>query len=116
MATYTKKLLSGSTNGLQIKVAQNASPGTTIHVAVAGTASLDEIWLWAYNDGPNTQLLTIQWGGTTSPDNNMSVTVPAQAGRLLICDGILLQNGLTVRAFASAVNQVMIDGYVNNIA
>ncbi len=40
MATYSKVLLSGSTNGKQIKVAATATPGTTIHTAVTGTTSI----------------------------------------------------------------------------
>ena len=43
MATFTKTLLSGSTNGKAILVAATATPGTTIHTAVAGTSSLDEM-------------------------------------------------------------------------
>ena len=43
MATYSKQLLSGGTNGKNIKVAATATAGTTIHTAVAGTTDIDEI-------------------------------------------------------------------------
>ncbi len=46
MATYSKVLLSGSTNGKGIKI---ASSSTTVHTAIAGTSSIDEIWLYAVN-------------------------------------------------------------------
>ena len=46
MATYTKRLLSGSTNGRPIKVAATATPGTTIHTAVTGTTDFDEVWIY----------------------------------------------------------------------
>ena len=46
MATYSKQLLSGSTNGKGIKIANTS---TTVHTAVAGTSDIDEIWLYAVN-------------------------------------------------------------------
>jgi hypothetical protein len=117
MATYTKKLLSGSTNGQQIKVVHTTN-GTadTIHTAVAGTSSLDEIWIYAYNDDTVPRNLVILFGGTTEPDNKVLTSVPAQSGRLLVLDGALLQNGLVVKAYASAANVIILDGFVNNIA
>ena len=115
MATYTKKFLSQSVNGKQIKIASGSNPGQTIHTAVAGTASIDEIWIWAYNDGPNTAAVIILFGGTNEPDNKIEISIPTQAGRLLVCDGMCLNNGLVVSAYATASNQIMLDGYVNNI-
>lgn len=116
MATYTKTLLSGSTNGKQIKVAATATPGTTIHTAVAGTSSLDEIWLYAINTSASSVVLTIEFGGTTSPDDTMIVTIPSKAGLMLIIPGLLLQNGLVVKAFAGTTNVIDIVGFVNRIA
>jgi hypothetical protein len=115
MATYSKELLSGSTQGKQIKVTQTASAGDTVHTAIAGTTDLDEIWLYAYNAHTASLLLTIQFGGTTSPDNDIKVTIPNQAGRVLVLDGVLLQNGLVVKAYAASANLIMLDGYVNRI-
>ncbi len=115
--TYTKVLLSGSTQGKQIKVTgTNIAGADTIHTAVAGVASLDEIWLYAYNHNTTAILLTILWGGTGDPDNKIAVSVPAQSGRILVCDGMLLQNSLVVKAYAGSANLVMIDGFVNRIA
>lgn len=112
---FTKLKLSGSTDGKQIKVVATASAGTTIHTAVSGTSSLDEIWLYAYNSDSADRTLTIQYGGTTSPDNDIKINIPFQQGRFLVCDGMLLQNASVVRAFASAANVIMIDGFVNRI-
>ena len=115
--TYTKTLLSGSTNGKQIKVTGTASGSAdTIHTAVSGTSSLDEIYLYAFNDDTVPILLTILFGGTTEPDNAIRVSVPAQSGRIMVADGMLLQNGLVVKAFAGTANKVMVDGFVNRIA
>jgi len=112
---FTKKLLSGSTNGKQILLTSNANPGQTIHTAVAGTSSFDEIWIYAYNDGPNTAAVVLLWGGTTEPDNKIEIPIPAQAGRVLVADGILLQNSLIVKAYATITAQIVLDGFVNNI-
>lgn len=115
MATYAKQKLSGSTDGKQIKVAATATPGTTIHTAVTGTSDYDEIWIWAYNHHTANVDLTIEWGGTTSPDNLIQITIPFKQGRFLVIDGLVLQNGLLVRAFAGTANVIMIDGFVNRI-
>lgn len=114
---FTKALLSGSNNGKQIKVTGTDSAGAvTVHTAVAGTSDLDEIWIYAYNHDTTERDLTLQWGGTTSPDDLMVVPVRPKSGRLLVCDGKLLQNGLLVKAFAEAANVIMLDGFVNKIA
>lgn len=115
MTTFAKALLSGSTNGKDIKVVATSSAGTTIHTAVSGTSSFDEIWLWAVNHDTVARLLTIQWGGTTSPDDNIEVTIPAQGGLTLVIPGLLLQNSLVVKAFAAAANVILINGFVNTI-
>lgn len=116
MATFSKALLSGSTNGKQIKVTGTSVGGAvTIHTAVAGTSAWDEIWLYAFNSDSTARLLTILWGGTTEPDNDIQVVVQPQSGRLLVCDGMLLQNSLIVKAYAATANVIMIDGFVNAI-
>jgi hypothetical protein len=117
MATFTKQLLSGSTNGKGIKVVQTATAGTLIHTAVSGTSSLDEIWLYAHNTSATAVKLTIEWGGVTAPDDLIEVTIPVDGtGLVLVAPGILLQNGLVVRAFAATANVLNIFGYVNRIA
>jgi hypothetical protein len=115
MATYSKNILSGSTNGRQIKVVATASAGTLIHTAHA--TALDEIWLYAVNDTATDRLLTIQWGGTTATDDDIEFTVKAQNGLYLIVPGLLLTGGTVVRAFcAAAANAIQISGYVNRIS
>ena len=116
MATFTKKKLSGSTNGRGIKVVTTATTGTTIHTAVAGTTDFDEVWLFAYNGHTANVVLTIEFGGVSVPDDNIKVTLVWQAGLQLIVPGLILQNECVVRAFASVANVVVITGFVNNIA
>lgn len=118
MATYSVVLLSGSTDGDPIKVAATATAGTTIHTAVSGTTSWDEVWLWVTNTDSAARTLTVEWGGTTDPDHLIlkAVSIPANSGPILIVPGIRLNNGGVIRAFASAANVLLISGNVNRIA
>ena len=115
MAQVKKQKLSGSTDGRQIKAVATVSPGTLIHTAVAGTTAgtFDELWLWATNSDTAARALTIQFGGTTAPDDAITVTLAPQSGLVPIVPGLILQNGSIVRAFAAAANVVMISGFVN---
>jgi hypothetical protein len=112
MATYTRGLLSGSTNGRGIKVVQTATAGTTIHTAVAGTTDMQEVWLWAQNKHTTAVTLTLEWGNA-STDDNIIVSIPSKSGLYLVAPGIMLQNGLVIAAFASVANVVIMHGYVN---
>lgn len=113
MATYSIELLSGSTNGKAIKVAATSTPGTTIHTAVSGTTDLDLVTLYAYNHHTANVALTLEWGGTSSPDDIVQVTVPYKAGPILLCEKRPLQNGLAIAAFAGTTNVVTIFGIVH---
>jgi len=114
MATFSRLKLSGSTDGRMIKVAATASTGTTIHTAHA--SAQDEIWLYAVNSDTTDRKLTIEFGGTTSPDNLIEQTITAESGLILVVPGLILTNSLVVTAFAASANVVMIGGYVNRIA
>jgi len=117
MATFTKTLLSGSTNGKAIKVVATATAGTTIHTAVSGSSSLDEVWLYAHNSSASTVKLTLEWGEATAPDGNIEINIGAEgAGLVLVAPGILLQNSLIIKAFAGTANVVTLTGYVNRIS
>lgn len=113
MAIFTKQLLSGSTDGRQISVAANATPGTLIHTADA--TALDEIWLWAVNTDGSQVDLTVEFGGVTDPDDLIEVGLGAGEGLILVVPGWVLTNGLIVRAFASVADVVNIGGYVNRV-
>jgi len=115
MATFSKVLLSGSTQGKGIKVAETATPGTLIHTAVAGTSDIDEIWIYAVNSSAAAVKLTLEWGEATAPDGNIEIEISAESGLVLIAPGLLLQNGLVVKAFAASANVILIHGYVNRI-
>jgi hypothetical protein len=116
MSVYKRKL-SGSTDGKAIKITQTATAGDTIHTAVASTTAgtFDEIWLWAYNGHTDTVTLTIEFGGATVPDQNIIVTLAAKSGLIPIIPGLILQNGMVVKAFCSVANVVTLTGFVNTM-
>jgi hypothetical protein len=116
MSTFTKNKLSGSTSGKQIKVVATATAGTTIHTATSSTGAgvWDEIWIYASNSDTVNRTLTLEWGGTSAPDDTSTITI-APNTRVLVADGRILQNSLVVKAFASAANVILVDGYVNAI-
>lgn len=112
----TKELLSGSTDGVGIKVVATATPGSTIHTATGTAGEKDEIYLYAMNTSTSDVKLTLEFGGQTDPDNTIEYTVPAEAGLQLIIPGFILQNSKVITAFAATGNVIMIYGYVNRIA
>lgn len=119
MATFSKQILSGSTDGKAILVAATATPGTTIHTASTTTTTLDEVWLYAVNTSASDVKLTVEWGEATAPNGNIEYTVKAENGLYLIVPGLILKGNATalvVKAFAATTNVIAIHGYVNRIA
>lgn len=117
MANYARNKLSGSTDGKGIKVTgTNTASAVTIHTAVSGTTNLDEIYLFAQNNDADgeTRTLTIEFGGTSDPDNLIILPIPCRAGLVPICEGLLLQNSQVIKAFADEANDVQIYGSVNS--
>ena len=114
MATFTKLKLSGSTDGKGIKVVQTETAGTTIHTAHA--TALDEIWIYAQNNHTEDVVLTIEFGGVSSPDDLIVATVPFKAGLVPIIPGLLLTNSAVVKAFAGTANVIILHGFVNRIS
>lgn len=118
MATYSKSKLSGSTDGRAIKVAATASAGTTIHTGSSTATTYDEIWLYAQNTSASDVKLTVEWGGTTSPDDLIELTITTEAGLTLVAPGLLIKGNATplvVKAFAASANVITLHGYVNQI-
>jgi hypothetical protein len=119
MATFSKQVLSGSTDGRMIKVAATATAGTTLHTGSATATTFDEVWLYAVNSSASAVKLTIEWGGVTSPDDLIELTVTAESGLVLVSSGLIIKGNATpliVRAFAATANVINIAGYVNRIA
>ena len=118
MATFTKHILSNSTDGKAIKVAATATAGTLIHTGSTTTTTLDEVWIYAVNTSASAVKLTIEWGEATAPDGNIEVTVQPEAGLVTVIPGLLIKGNataLTVKAFAETANVICIHGFVNQI-
>jgi hypothetical protein len=120
MATFTKVPFSAQTDGQAIKVVATASTGTTIHTTGTSTTAYDEVWLYAYNSDTAARLLTIQFGGTTTPDDDIKITIPSQSGLTLVVPGLILAGtgsaGNTIAAYAATANVITVSGYVNRIS
>jgi len=118
MATISKQLLSGSTQGTGIKLTDtsssvNTDAGYLIHTAVTGTTDIDEIWIWACNTDTSAATLTIEFGGT-DVDDNIKVTIQPNE-TVLVVPGLPLHNGLLVKGFATVANKVNVFGYANRM-
>jgi hypothetical protein len=112
---YRKRKLSESDKGRGIKVAATSSPGTLIHTALSNIAAndWDEITLRAVNSSSTAVKLTIEWGGTSSPDDLIEVTIPAESGFSDVVLAHVLNEGAEVRAFAATADVIIIHGFVN---
>jgi hypothetical protein len=120
MATYSKQLLSGSTQGKPIKVVATATTGTTVHATGTSSTIIDEVWLYAFNSSTNPVSLTVEYGGTTAPDQNIVITIPPTSGLTLVVPGLILTGtgaaANNITAFAGSANVITISGYVNRIS
>ena len=118
MATYSKTKLSGSTDGRAIKVVQTSTAGDTIHTGSGTATTYDEVWIYAQNTSASDVKLTLEWGGTTSPNDLIEVTIGTEAGLVLVAPGLLIKGNaspLIVKAFAGTTNVITLHGYVNQI-
>ena len=119
MATFTKVKLSASTDGLGILVDDDATAGKLIHTGSSTATTYDEVWLYAMNTHSADVKLTLEWGGTTSPNDLIEQTITTEAGLTLIAPGLLIKGNagaaLVDKAFAATTNVITIHGYVNQI-
>jgi hypothetical protein len=120
MATYSKVLLSGSTQGQPITVVATASTGTTIHSTGTSNTIIDEVWLYANNTSTSPALLTVQFGGTGAVQHAKPITLAPQSGDVLIVAGLPLTGtgsaANTIAAFAATASVITISGYINRIS
>ena len=114
--TVTRIPLSGSTNGRGVKVAATSSAGTTIHTATSSASDCDVITMYAYNSSASAVTLTLQWGGTTSVDDDIKLSIPSLSGLTLVVPDLVLRNSLIVKAYAGTADVVTIHGFVNRVA
>lgn len=120
MATFSKNILSSSTDGRPIKVVATAiaSSPTLIHTGPTATDSFDEIWIYAQNNHTSDVALRIGFGGVSDPDDIVEFTVKTKGGLYLVVPGLILKGNataLTVKASAGTTNVISLSGYVNKI-
>jgi hypothetical protein len=112
-------LLSGSSQGQPILVAATSTPGTAVHSTGTSSTVFDEIWLYAQNTDTTDRKLTIEWGGVTSPNHLVEMTIPAESGLRLVVPGLRLTGtgsvATAVKAFCATGNVVTIIGNVNRL-
>jgi len=118
MATLSKVLLSGCTQGTGIKLTDTGTSGNTdagylIHTAVTGTTDIDEVWLYASNVNTAAVVLTVEFGGVDTDDKIIATIQPNET--VLVVPGFPIHNGLFVKAFASVANVINVFGYVNRM-
>lgn len=120
MATFSKQLLSSSTDGRAIKVVATAiatSP-TLIHTGSSSSVVFDEVWIYAQNNHTSDVAVRIGFGGVTDPDDIIEYTVKTKGGLYLVVPGLILKGNatpLTVKAAAGTTNVISLSGYVNRI-
>jgi hypothetical protein len=115
MVTYTKTIFSQSTAGRGIKIGTTGTAGTLIHVPPTGTTDYDEIWIYAVNSDSSSIKMTVEFGGVTSPDDTIEVTIPAENGLILTIPGLVVQNSAPVRVFAAREDVLLVHGFINRI-
>lgn len=118
MATFAKTVFSGSTDGRGILVSATASPGTLIHTGSSTATHLHEVWLYAMNTGAAITKLTVQWGSTSTPQDDIELSIQPESGLTIVAPGLLIKGNATplvIRAYATTTNLITIHGYVNTI-
>jgi hypothetical protein len=115
MPSISRIPLSGSTDGRGIKVVATASSGTTIHTATSSATDCDVVTIYAYNSSASAVNLTLQWGGTTSVDDDIKLSIPATSGLTLVVPDMVVRNSLVVRAYAGTANVITLHGFANRV-
>lgn len=107
--------LSGSTNGLPIKVTGTSSgAAVTVHTAIAGTTLADYLWLFATNTDTAARTITVAGDNFTDPDDCFckAFSLAASGIPVPILTGQPLRNGLVVGAWAGTANVITLSGWV----
>jgi len=115
MTTVTKMPLSeGPANGSGLFIVPAGSPGALVHIAVTGTSSFDEVWLYSSHDSLVSGFMVVQFGSLLSTSAIDHIVGPLDGLDLLV-PGLIINNGLEVRVYAPAAGNVVIFGFVNRI-
>ena len=109
--TYSKVLLTGGhAKGGWLTITDSDSLGEVIHTAPSTTGVIDEIWLWATNEGDATDTLILEWDGAEEPQHTR---IPPKEPPIQIVPGWTLKNA-ALTAYA-VTDDITVFGYVNRI-
>jgi hypothetical protein len=106
--TFSVIPLSGSTDYRGIKITTTASPGDTVHTAQASATLADFLDIDITNTDTAARPFTVQWGGTTSPDDKIIVGVVLPGQTLRVCTQKPIRNALVVKI--ASITMTWIDG------
>jgi len=126
MATFSKQLLSTSTEGEPtLSTSTSAGSPTTIHDTTTTATTIDELWLYCSNNHSADVELILFYGydssGSvpTTPANTLYQTVETKAGMTLICAGLILvndgSNATRVSTYDATGSVLNLWGFVNRI-
>lgn len=109
---YSINFLSASLSGEPIPLMATGSPGTIIHTSIAGSAQMDEIFLYANNTGNQFYPLVLQVA-CTSGSHAMTMMMATQDSPQLVLQGWPVNQSATVRGYSPSGSGLMIiGGYV----
>jgi len=116
MATNFDKLkLSSSTSGRGIKLVTTSGTGDLIHTAVNVAGKNDLVVLYATNVDTVARDLVLYLGGTTSPDDLRTITIPALTVFEVVLPGLAFESGVEIKAKCATANVIIIDGEVTRV-
>ena len=107
----SKVLLSGCTDGQPILLT-GTSLGAVTTIHESDLTALDEVWLYACNNDVSTDR-TLHLSFDSGATLTTSVSIPGNAGLVLVLPGFMLTNGTTVSAYASSASKISVFGWVN---
>ena len=110
---YTVVTPSGSTNGKNVKVT-GTNTGTAVTFHTADATAQDEVTLFAANTSATDVILTVEAGGTTSPDDHIKKTIPANSV-VLVIPGVRYTGSVVIKAFAATGDVINLFGNVNRV-
>jgi len=119
MAAITKQFLSGDANGQGVAIGA-VNTFVTLHTAVAGVSSIDEVWVWIKTQQANTILFRTngvqEWSVANNPNTDSPTSGPLNPPYMVI-PGWIFNNGtlIQVRVTVAIAQRIMVYGYVNRI-
>lgn len=115
MATYSRALFSGATNGRPIVLSLNTNT-STIHTVGTSTTAYNEVYLWANNVTGSPATMTLQFGTTTADQVCTNLSIPANSPPIPILTGQNVTGGVSLTGYASVANAINVEGYINVIS